>query len=219
MTRRAEMVSAESLVLDFNLYPRHALSSVNLRRIGEAIAVGEQLPPVRADRASRRVIDGFHRVTWKLRAGQPVEVEWHDYADDAAMLLDAIALNARQGMPLEPYDRARCLELADGLGIDLDQLAGALAVDLDVLGKLRATRTAFDPEGKPVMIKRSLRHKAGGKLTRRQVEANRRASGWSVRFHAEQIILAIEADYVPEDEATAQALARLAELLPSVVRS
>lgn len=216
MTRPAK-VKVASLVLDFNLYPRHKLAQVNLRTISEAIEAGEQMPPVIADRQSRRVIDGFHRVTIALRTESDITVEWHDYPDEAAMFVDAVARNARHGMPLEPFDRARCIGLADGFGIDLDRLAGALAVNSDVLGELHAVRTAYDPDGKPVTIKRNLRHKAGGKLTNRQMEANRRSSGWSVRFHANQIILAIEADLVPDDEATKAELLRLAELLPRAV--
>jgi hypothetical protein len=213
MTPRKQRVAAASLILDYNLYPRHKLSPVNIRTISQAVAVGEQIPPVIADQASRRVIDGFHRVTEALRRDGDVAVEWHDYADDAAMLVDAIARNARHGMPLEPFDRARCIELAADVGVGLDRLAGALAVNVDILGELHASRTAYDPDGKPVTIKRNLRHKAGSKLTGRQVEANRRSSGWPVRFHAEQIILAVEADLVPDDEATRVSLGHLLVLL------
>lgn len=211
--RKPQMVPAASLVLDFGLYPRHQLIGVNLRTLNEALDAGETLPSVIVDRTSKRVIDGFHRVTLALRRDEDIAVEWRTYKDDAAMFLDAVALNARHGVPLEPFDRARCLEIADGFGIGVSTLASALAVNVDVLGALRATRTAFTPKGAPVTIKRSLRHKAGTKLTEKQVKANERSSGWPVSFHANQIVEAIEADLVPDDAQTRDAIARLKRVL------
>lgn len=207
--RPPERVPAASLVLDYNLYPRHQLMPVNVRTLSEAIDAGEELPAVIVDRPSKRVVDGFHRVTVAVRRGADITVEWHTYKDDAAMFVDAVARNARHGMPLEPFDRARCLEIADGYGIDIGQLASALAVNVDVLGELRATRTAYTPKGQAMTIKRSLRHMAGTRLTERQVEANRRSSGWPVSFHADQIVEAIDADLVPNDQRTRDAITRL----------
>src|SRR5436190_4972945 len=103
--RNPQRVPASTLVLDYNLYPRHKLDPVNLRTLNEALDAGEALPSVIADKTSKRVVDGFHRTTVALRRNVDVAVEWRTYKDDAAMFLDAVALNARHGVPLEPFDR------------------------------------------------------------------------------------------------------------------
>ena len=58
---RSILVSA--LMLDYNLYPRHVVDEQHVHYIVEAMRSGAEMPPVVADKRSKRVIDGFHRVT------------------------------------------------------------------------------------------------------------------------------------------------------------
>jgi len=209
------------LVLDYGLYPRHEMDSTVTTDLAKAMEAGETLPPIIADRASLKVVDGFHRTTAALRIhgeDAEVQVELRDYASDAAMFLDAVRLNARHGYKLTKFDAARCMQKADEMSIDPDAMAGALAITVDTAAKLKAAKTAYDPQGNAIPIKRSLRHLSGQKLTERQTEFNRRASGWSIRFHAQQIIEAIESDSVEWDDAeTAAALGRLLTALTARV--
>lgn len=211
-----EQIPAAKLVLDYKLYPRHHLDDVNVKGIANSLDAGEETPPVVAERSTLRVVDGFHRVSAHLRLDSDavIEVQLVDYASDAELFEDAMRRNARHGVKLNPFDRSRCVQIGGELGLDMDRIAGALAVNVDVLGKLRAAKTAYDGDGKALPIKRSLRHLAGQRLTDRQEKANRRASGWSVRFHAEQIVSAIEGDVCDwTDEATVAALRKVHGLL------
>jgi hypothetical protein len=216
MTERTKTVSASSLVLDFSVYPRHRLNQANLRALREAYLAGEQLPPIDVEKGSGRVVDGFHRLTQLLRqdkAAQIAVVE-HTYANDGDLFLDAVRRNARHGERLSSYDQAHCLAIANELQIDVKAIAGALAVSVDVTAEIRASRTAYDQDGKPVQIKRPFRAFAGKKMSRSQVEANEHSSGWPARFHAEQLALLLEAGAVDvEDEGTVEALERLQALL------
>ena len=173
-----------------------------------------------ADRESLRVIDGFNRITAWLRIDEAatIEVELRDYADDAAMFLDAVALNARHGLALSTYDKSRCMMLAEQLTIDPEAIAGAMSITVDTAAKLRAVKTAYDDKGSPLPIKRPLRHLAGSKLTKKQEHANQRSSGWSVRFHAEQIVQAIDGDIVDwSDAAAVEALRLMVEKVMSAL--
>jgi hypothetical protein len=213
---RTKQIPAAKLVLDYKLYPRHHLDDVNVRGIANSLDAGEEPPPVVAERSTLRVVDGFHRVAAYLRRDTEavIAVELVDYESDAELFEDAMRRNARHGVKLNPFDRSRCVQIGTELGLDVDRIAGALAVDVDVLGKLKAAKTAYDHDGKPLPIKRPLRHLAGQRLTERQERANRRSSGWSVRFHAEQIIQAIEGDVCDwTDEATVTALREVQALL------
>jgi len=55
-------VALADLVLDYELYPRVRLSDMYVAELAEALRSGVVLPPVVVDRASNRVVDGFHRV-------------------------------------------------------------------------------------------------------------------------------------------------------------
>jgi ParB-like nuclease domain len=213
---RTKQIPAAKLVLDYKLYPRHHLDDVNVKAIANSIDAGEETPPVVAERTSLRVVDGFHRVTAHLRRDSEavIDVQLVDYESDAELFEDAMRRNARHGVRLSPYDRSRCVQIGTELGLDVSQIAGALAVNVDVLGALKARKTAYDTNGDPLPIKQSLRHLAGRKLSKKQEHANQRASGWSVRFHAEQIVTAIQGEVCDwDDEATIAALREVHGLL------
>lgn len=209
MTLKRTRVRADELVLDYESYPRHRPDPMHVRALRDALDAGTKLPPIVAEADSLVVVDGFHRVHAEL-ARDPdaiVLVELHTYPSPAARFLDAVTRNAKHGLRLQSYDRARCLTVAASLGIDDDAIAGALSVTVDVTAKLRASRTAYDGTGAPVEIKRPFRRFAGKTLDDRQIEANRRSSGWPARYHAEQIVTLLDAGAVElDDEATAHAL-------------
>ncbi len=211
----SKSMKASLLVRDYNLYPRHQMDESNVKHLSDALDAGETLPPVIADKATLKIVDGFHRTEAVLRKDEEasIAVTLVEYENEAAMFIDAVARNSRHGVGIQAYDRARCVEIAHQLHVDDDALAGALAVNQAVLGRLRAKKLALDPKGNMTPIKRPLRHLAGQKLTSKQMTANDKSSGWSVRFHAEQIVLAIEGDIVEWDESTREALLRLQEVL------
>lgn len=217
MATTTKQIKAAELILDWTFYPRHQLAAQNVSSIAQALEAGTTIPPVTADKTSLRVVDGFHRVTATLRhAGPDATIKTHlvDYPDEQAMFIDAVRLNATHGQRLTPYDQARCLELAVDLGIPEQDISLALARNPDQIAELRARKTAYDPQGKPIPIKRTLRHLAGTRLTKNQIRANKHAGGMPVRFYADQVANAIRADIVDwSDEETVLALTGLAREL------
>lgn len=214
-------VDVSSLVLDFDLYPRHSLDAANVASLVRAIEAGATLPAVVVDETSRRVVDGFHRIRATQRVHGPtgtIAVRWQRFATDADLFVAAVELNAVHGVRLTRYDEARCLLIADRLHVDPDTIAGALHVTVDAAAKLRAAKTAIAANGKSIPIRRTSRHLAGRRLTAQQEQAERRTGGGSLRFYVDQVRNAVAGDLVDwDDEPTVAALAALDELLHPIM--
>lgn len=201
-TQAVETVLAASLVLDYNLYPRHQTDAANVSRIVESLRAGFALPPVVADRASRRVVDGFHRIQAALKVGgegAEIAVEWQDYDSDAAILLDAGARQASHGLQLSSYDMARFAILAEEFHITRDVVAEALHITRDKLDWLHIKKVGFTKDGEPVELKRTVVHLAQTELTPKQLEAQKRAGGMSPKFYVRQLQSLIDGDLLPDD--------------------
>src|ERR1700733_805207 len=70
----------------------------------------EDLPPIVVNRASRRVIDGMHRLkAARLRGDDEVEVRLFD-GDDASSFVLAVRVNIIHGLPLTLTDRKAAAE-------------------------------------------------------------------------------------------------------------
>lgn len=194
---KVERVPVASLVLDYTLYPRHHVNDENVRRIMEALRAGVALPAVIADKASKRVADGFHRTIAIQRVGDEqseIAVEWRAYADNASLLADAISLNAGHGYPLSSWDQARCILLGEEAGLDRPAIAAALHITPDRVDEIKLRKTAISPDTGLTPIKNTLRPFAGKQLTADHMEANKRASGMSPVFYLNQIINLLERD-------------------------
>jgi hypothetical protein len=93
-------MKASEIVLDFDLYPRNNLDQSNVRGLMDAMAAGQELPPVVLDKKSKRCIDGFHRVRATLRfLGDDAEITaiLRDFQSEKDMFLEAMRLNAHHG--------------------------------------------------------------------------------------------------------------------------
>jgi len=212
-------VPAASLLLDENLYPRHKVDATHVAHIRSALRAGEDLPPVVADRKSKKVTDGFHRITGHLKEfgdDAEIKVEWREYDGEAEMLLDAIHMNSGHGHNLSRYDRVRCIQLAEEYRITPEQVAAALRSRPDEVQKLRATRTAKDKHGM-VPIKQGLGHLAGRRITKRQAAGIGSFGGKHQMWFVNQLIHLIEHDLLDtENEGLMERLAQLAGLLETI---
>ena len=209
-TPQVEVVKTASLVLDYNLYPRQRLDATNVREIVHALEAGITLPPIVADRLSRRVVDGFHRVTGCQHyygTDAEITVLWQDYPDDTALFEDAMRLNAGHGRKLTPFDQARCLIRAKELHLEPDRVAAALSLTVERLVALEIRKVAIGPDSKMVPIKYTLRHLAGQQLTKQQVSGNQAAGGPSGLYFVNQVINLLEQGLV--DWRNPQLLGRL----------
>lgn len=213
-------LKVSSIVLDFDLYPRNNIDAHNVRCIVDALAAGAEVPPIVIDKKTKRVVDGFHRVkAFRQHYGEDATIEAIEksYRDDAELFLDAVRYNGAHGARLDPCDRTRCVHISERLGLSVEQVAGVLHMPVDKLAKLRVNRTA--QSGKlHVPLKRTIQHKAGQKLTKKQVEANEHLSGMNQVFYANQLIWLIESDLLDTtDDNLMERLGVLQQLLDGVV--
>jgi hypothetical protein len=152
-------VGVGRLTVDMTLYPREAVAEEHILALVDALQAGVPLPPLVADEATGRIVDGVHRWHAYRRHLGPqgkVPVEWRQYPDEAACFLDAVRLNARHGRPLTAEDRARCRSYAAQFAIAPAQLAAALSITperLRALGVLKAPprpQATIQPAARPV---------------------------------------------------------------------
>lgn len=190
-----------TLVLDYTIYPRHAVDQTNVRSIVDALEKGVKLPPIIADKVTRRVADGFHRTLGYKRFGMSmddmVSVDLRDYADDAELFAESIRLNAGHGQRLTKYDIAVLTTKAGELGITRDVVADMLSIttirlDEITIGRIADKISTPGLQPVPVHLKRSVRHMAGATLTDEQAKVNDQLSGWSPQYHVRQINMVIE---------------------------
>src|SRR6266700_122704 len=95
-----ERISLSELVEDLSIYPRGAVDNVRVDDLCYALDAGNVLPPPLVDRATRKIVDGFHRVrAYRKRLGDDgvIDAELEDFASDAEMLLRSAQLNAVHG--------------------------------------------------------------------------------------------------------------------------
>lgn len=211
-----EQVPAVLLVEDLSLYPRLQVDDHHVARLAEALRAGASLPPVVADRATKRIVDGFHRRRAALRVfGETatIAVEFHDYADEAAIVLDAIRRNAAHGKRLSTAEEVRCLLIAERVGIDRAAVAAALAVRVERLEELAQKRVADGPTER-VVLKPAMAHLAGKRVDAEQERVNRHLNGNQASYYARMLIELLESDAIDWSNRTlVERLERLYELL------
>jgi hypothetical protein len=214
---KQQTTPAAELVEDFDLYPRHDVDSLHVTYMVDSLAAGEDLPPVIADRKTKRIVDGFHRRRAFIRhGGESVEVPviWKDYKNDGELYLDAIRLNSAHGRRLTSVDAVRVASKAEALGLSVAVVASALRMTTEKVEGLVVSRSARTPAGLHVPLKRTIKHMAGRKLTKAQESANDKLSGMNALFYVNQLILLLENDLMPvEDENLTAGLQRLHGLL------
>ncbi len=225
MSRPAK-IKAVLLIEDFDLYPRTRVDSTHVNDMIAAMRSGQALPPVHADRAGKRLVDGWHRRRAALKLfgkdAAVLEVIWHDYADDRELFEDAVRMNAGHGRKLTAYDRARIKLIWDGLHGEPERYSTMVyrAADEATKHHYAIHRVEDDRGGSieiPVPLKRTNTHLDGQVLTEAQIEANEHASGWPASFHVNQLITAIEAETLDLTPALRERLVRLRELLDRVL--
>ncbi len=178
------------------------------------------MPPIIVEDKSWRIVDGVHRHRACRRVlgdEGSIDVVVKRYANEAELLLDAIRMNATHGKNLSSFDRTRCALLAKEHKIELEELAGALSMTLDKVGKLHtekvgklAAKKTGKYEDRLVPLKNTIRHMQGRVLNQRQVEANDKLGGMNPAFYANQVIELLEANLVDwSDEKLVETLRRL----------
>lgn len=205
-------VALAKLVEDFTLYPRNKVNDSHIGDLVRSIQGGAKLPPIVVDAKSLRIADGVHRRrAWLRVLGEDATatVEMREYENDAALFLDAVALNSVHGQKLDRHDQTRIVLKLRELQVDDETIAVSLHVPVQEIQTL-SVRIVYSNSGEVVPMKRGLEHMRGQKMTKAQLEA-----AGSVRS-AEAGRLALELTRLLENDLVnlgdAQVVLRLREL-------
>jgi hypothetical protein len=179
-------VRVDLLVEDYAIYPRAMVQDLLVRQYAADWAEGAEIPPVVADRATFRIVDGVHRVRAAKRLKRAtVPTILRTYASEQEMFLDAARLNWPHGRGLTPWERRKAVLRLLESGMTPAQIQSALHVSLRFVEQTVASRVST-PEGETVP-KAVVRSWAGGTWTQSQVEAHRHLGGWSWTYYARQL--------------------------------
>ena len=196
-----------------------------------SLEAGATLPPILIDKKSFRIVDGLHRVKAVKRfygKNGKITAILKDYKSDIDLFIDAMQLNAGHGRTLTKYDQAHCIIKADELNIPKENIATALNLTMDKLGKLtkmriakvatlviKPTKIKTGKKGtKQIPLKRSLGHMKGKILTQGQAIVNEKSGGMPQSFTTNELIMMLEQNLIDTDNLKLMAqLEHLYELL------
>jgi hypothetical protein len=205
-------VKLTDLVLDFDLYPRNGLSSPNINSIVDALEMGDPIPPIVADKESKRVVDGFHRYKahQKLKR-EKIEVTWRNYKGDAEMFADAVRLNRQHGQPFDTYDLKRSVQRLLEFGLKPKDVSDIVRVPRNRIDVF-VGEFAKGPGQRPVVVKGGLSSLRGRTINQAQVNVNEKYSGYQPAFHVNQLVALLKANIIPETVAFQEGMDELCDL-------
>ncbi len=224
----AHKIKAIECILDWSLWPRfeaEELDSTNLARMKMAMEAGIALPPIIVNADDMTVTDGFHRVTASLQLygdGSEIMAEERRYESKGEQFCEAVALNAKQGLPLSPRDKAHSIMRLRKLHVPATKIAIALGMDKDAMSRWLDERTAMVKSGERIPIPGSAKHLSiatrGEKpLTSAQEHYVRTTPGvGGVIFFARQLLNAIRANEMKYTESDIELFGELIEALKVV---
>lgn len=167
-----ETLPLTTLVEDFSLYPRNRVDDTHVSDLVRALRSGAELPPIIADVATKRIVDGFHRRRAYLRVLGPdatAKVELRRYRNEAALFLEAVELNAHHGRKLDRHDQSRIVLRLRELQVDDRTIALTLHVPEQQIQTLSVRVVYEAATGAPRPIKRGLEHVKGQSVTADQM--------------------------------------------------
>lgn len=100
------VVAIGDIVIDPTIYPRvGGVQAATVGRYADALAAGEEFPPVVVERGTMRLLDGHHRHASRIRVGlADIEIEEHDIPAGMTAKLYAAFLQSKHGLPLVEQD-------------------------------------------------------------------------------------------------------------------
>jgi hypothetical protein len=194
-----DMVRVGELVIDYGILPRAAVNFAHVGTLKNAALAGERVPPIIAERSTKRVVDGLHRYTMYVQLygeEHEVEVEFRDFADENELWLAAVEANATHGLAYTTYDRRRILVEAERRGISREIISSAIKMPVEKADKKLTDGSAFvkTPVGQRqrVALRTGLKPLAGHLLTKKQEEANKQRS-MKAEYHADALVKLLRA--------------------------
>jgi len=194
-----ELVKVGELVIDYGILPRGGVNFGHVDNLKNAALAGAALPPIVAERSTKRVVDGFHRHKMYVQLygeEHEVEVEFRDFADEDELFVAAVEANSTHGLAYTAYDRRRRLVEAERRGISRDFISSAIKMPVEKADKKIADGSAFvkTPAGdrERVPLRTGLKPLAGHLLNKKQEEANRTAA-MKAEYHCKALIALLRA--------------------------
>jgi ParB-like chromosome segregation protein Spo0J len=207
------------LILDTTVYPRNEISGSTVQSLVDAIEMNDPVPPIVVDKASMRVVDGFHRYhAYKRLKRESIPVVLRTYKNEAELFADAVRLNRAHGRSFDPYDLRRAVQKLSGYGFKDNTISDIIRIPRARIEQFKG-EFAKGPRGTEIVLKRGLVQELKGRsLTKEQVQANDRYSGYQPSFHVNQLIAILKADVIPKSEAFTSGMDELCSLW-SIIRS
>jgi transposase-like protein len=105
---QTDRVRIDRIVVDQAIYPRSGWMQATVDRYADALASGEEFPPIILERDSYLLLDGMHRYQAHRQAGIPeMEAYFHEVPPGVPAKLYAASLAARHGNRIDYADLAR----------------------------------------------------------------------------------------------------------------
>lgn len=187
-----------ALIEDLSIYPRHAVDPQHVSSLVDAIRSGVILPPLVAETGTKdthRIVDGVHRLRAIRKAigeNATASVILKQYASEADLLLDAIAMNSAHGRRLDRMDQARSVLLAEAAGATVQMISVVLHVPETRVQQLSVRIAYVDKkDSPPIVLKRPAQHFQGQTMTAAQALAHQSMPGTSLLLTARQLRLAL----------------------------
>lgn len=220
--KEVKRLKISKLVLDYNIYPREHINNYHVDEMVEALNAGAHMPPIKADKSTLKVVDGWHRIeAFRKKWGDEaeIEVDLKEYADAAEMFQDAIRDNASHGQSLSPMDQAHCLAKSAEFKLEPAMVAKLLNITAERGTEIISNRIGLSG-GDNVVLKGSTAHFAGKKMTAEQVAYNKTAGGLHQSFYVNQVIAMLKSDSVNwDDERVTSGLKELLKLLEAELKA
>jgi hypothetical protein len=229
----SEKIIVSELIKDYDIYPRASIDATHVQDLIDAELAGAKLPPIIADRKSKRIVDGFHRVRKHEKLygeDAKISVIFKDYENEQALYLDAIKLNSDVKKKISGADRTHAVIVGVNLGIKDTALADAFGVTVERVQQIIEIKTGIvkSPQTKNkaakqrvVRLKNSVRHDWGKHREYTPEQAtwiDKHAPGQNQTTLINQLVELIELDLLDKNNAAVMSgLARLRSLLSDVV--
>jgi len=191
-------LKATDLVWDTTIYPRQDVSSFHVNELADALRLGQVLPPIVVDQATKRIADGVNR--WKAHqkvsgSDCTLSCDVREFPDEKELFLFAVSANTAHGLGLTSFEKTKCLLEGARLGITREEMSLALRVPPEkaerLLGNI-AFRAVPGGATESVPLKRALGHLSGSKLNNRQMVANAYSGGMRPLYYVTQVTLLLE---------------------------
>ena len=153
------IVPIDQIHIDPSLYPRSKVNWMTILRYKSAMAANAHFPPIRLgiveEDAEKRLwlVDGRHRLEALRQLGEKyVKAFIHRYKTFGELFADAVRCNIMHGLPLSPYDCARCIDRLKEFGFTREEISKIMMMPLESVGRFEA-RTIILPNGRKRTLK------------------------------------------------------------------